>query len=182
MTPQRSVCLVFKAPEDQISCESGEIFIELVEGEKAGLTREVLQNVAAAVLHYYRVERGLVTISIREFATAMVLVLRELGFDVRSEFEEPESLRVVESDLEGIAIQCAIELAFFVRLRHELTCHLQQSPDVLRFTGLRHSVKHLTGTRRWNRRCQTLSDQIVSYMRECLGRAHIKARCTMIIE
>ena len=59
------------------------------------------------------------------------------------------------------------ELFFFQRLRAELRTHLQTTPRVVRFQGLRSCVKQLAGRRRWCPRCQTLSDQIVEYLREC---------------
>ena len=60
-------------------------------------------------------------------------------------------------------------LFFFPRLRAELQRHLQQTPRMVRFRGLRGCVKQLTGARRWSRRCETLEREIVAYLRECLS-------------
>lgn len=184
MTPRHFACLVFRSDADQISCEADQVSIELVGAEQHGVTQEVLENAAAAVLHYFRTDKGLKNVPLNEFAHAMVLVLRGFGFNVRVEDEEPPPVRVLETDLEGIAEECggAFELGFFPRLRRELEVHLEQEPQVIRFTGLRSCVLRLSGSQRWSRRCQALNDQIVDYMRDCLGRVSGKIRCAVVVE
>ena len=75
-----------------------------------------------------------------------------------------------------------MSLVFFPRLRAELQRHLEQSPRVLRFRGLRGCVKQLAGARRWSLRCQTLEGEIVDYLRECLSAEPAPAEFAMLVE
>jgi hypothetical protein len=52
----------------------------------------------------------------------------------------------------------------------------------VRFSGLRGCVKHLAGARRWSPRCQGLHDQIVAYLRECLGAEARATECSLVVE
>jgi hypothetical protein len=92
--------------------------------------------------------------------------------------------RVLESDLCRLAHESgqARELVFFPRLRAELQRHLQQSPRVLRFRGLRGCVKQLTGARRWGLRCRTLEEEIVAYLRECLSAEPAPVEVALLVE
>ena len=92
--------------------------------------------------------------------------------------------RIVEADLQKLAASSseAFELAFFPRLRDELRTQLRQSPQLLRFRGLRNCVLRLTGARRWTHRCRNLQDQIVSYLRECLAAETQTASCALVVE
>ena len=44
-----------------------------------------------------------------------------------------------------------------------------------------HSVKRVLRARRWSRRCQTLSDQVVSFMRQCFDE-HAAADCLLVVK
>jgi len=61
------------------------------------------------------------------------------------------------------------ELFFFPRLRDELRKQLRERPQVLRFRGLRGCVMHLVRARHWSPRCRTLEEQIVIFLRQCVG-------------
>src|SRR6202012_418369 len=89
--------------------------------------------------------------------------------DTRSETEPVVPKSIVESNLQELATSAGkgFELFFFPTLREEVKNKLGQSPDVLRFHGLRGCVKQLAGTERWTRRCQSLNDQIVEFLRGC---------------
>jgi hypothetical protein len=72
-------------------------------------------------------------------------------------------------------------LLFFRQLRQELKRQLGQSPNVLRFHGLHGCVKQLAGAQRWNRRCQTLHDQIVDYLRSCWQTEPASQSCALMV-
>jgi len=160
------------------------VCIELLGDENPGMTPELIESAAAAVLHYFRAEQGLKTVPLREFADAMILVLKGFGFKVQLNGEAPDPPRVVEADLEFMVKDCgdAFELAFFPRLKQELAEHLQTAPRMIRFTGLRSCVMQLAGSRRWGPRCQALNDRIVEYLRDCLGRTDEAPDCALVIE
>jgi hypothetical protein len=91
--------------------------------------------------------------------------------------------RITESDLRRLACESGkgFELAFFPLLRDELRRHLNQSPQVVRFNGLRSCVKQLAGARRWSGRCQQLNDQIVDYLRHCLSNEQRPGSCSLMV-
>ncbi len=95
----------------------------------------------------------------------------------------PGSTRVTEMDLRTLASESGttFELSFFPRLREVMGEQMNQAPSVLRFIGLRSCVKQLTGARRWTHRCEALSDQIVTYLRECLSSRPTERGCALVV-
>ena len=161
-------CLVLKtAGGEQIPCEAEWATHEWVGELGLDLEPDIVQNASAAVLHYFKHELNRNTVSVDEFADALEKVFRRLSVELRSKQGAP--LRIAEANLGELARKSGVggELFFFKALRAELKRKLQESPQVLRFCGLRHCAKQLTGSTRWNRRCQALSDQIVEYLRVC---------------
>jgi hypothetical protein len=91
---------------------------------------------------------------------------------------------VREADLRRLAYESGkgFELSFFPLLRSEVRRHLRLSPRVLRFRGLRGCVKQLAGARRWSRRCQSLEEQIVLYLQECVTTHSRTVEVSLIVE
>jgi hypothetical protein len=156
------------------------------------LDKEVIENAAEAVLHYFKSEKGQHSVSVAEFSEVLERVLRGLGLDVKSgesdEDSSPEDAsdsphRVVEANLQELATQAAEgwELLFFARLREAVRNRLDGAPVVLQFRGLRACVKQLTGARRWSPHCQKLNDHIVEYLRTCLTAEKQGDGCTLVI-
>ena len=116
-------------------------------------------------------------------AEALEKVLKGFAPDPDPQGDEPGG-RVVEADLQKIAASSGqgFELTFFPRLRDELRSRLRQSPQVLRFRGLRRCVFSLTGARRWTHRCRSLEDQILQFLRECLVAESQSASCALLVE
>ena len=75
-----------------------------------------------------------------------------------------------------------LELFFFPRLRCEFQRLLAEAPRTLRFHGLRDCVKQLTGARRWDKRCRAMQEQIVAFLRECLGSDSARQSCTLVVQ
>ena len=165
-------CLIFETSAgESIPCSAEVVTIELV-GD-SNLDPQIVREAAAAVVYYFRQELGRDNVSVEEFSNALQKILCRLGYKVSS----PEGAGVNADEFDEFAIANLPELAtsagkgcelfFFQRLRAELRTHLQTTPRVVRFQGLRSCVKQLAGRQRWCPRCQTLSDQIVEYLREC---------------
>ena len=91
---------------------------------------------------------------------------------------------MVEADLLTLARESgeSRELFFFPRLRGELRAQLRRTPRLVRFRGLRGCVKQLAGARRWSLRCERLEEQIVEYLRGCLGAEPEQADCALVVE
>ena len=167
-------CLIFETSSgESIPCSAEVVTIELVGDSK--LDPQIVREAAAAVVYYFRNELGRDNVSIEEFSRALQKVLCRLGYEVSSadahHHEEMENAfdRLAVASLPELATSSGkgCELFFFQRLRSELRTHLQTSPRIVRFQGLRTCVKQLAGRQRWCPRCQTLNDQIVDYLREC---------------
>jgi hypothetical protein len=161
--------LIFQtALGEAIPCSAETVTVELMGEAAASLDPDVIRQAASAVLHYFKHDLERTFVSVDEFAQALEKVLTKLGFDVLRERDDSEAEATADLSLLASRSGKGFEQAFFPRLRDELRKCLGESPQTLRFHGLRGCVKQLTGAKRWNNRCQRLSDQIVSYVRQCL--------------
>lgn len=176
----RPDCLVFKAADGaSVPCSVTEVTFELLGEDAQQLDAELLQHAAEAVLHYFKKEKGKDIVTVTEFSDALERVFRGLGLQVLKGAAAPASPgwpsdlppRIIEADLRQLAGESAIagELIFFPLLREAVRRELNGTPMVFRFHGLRECVKQLTGAKRWSGRCQALNDQIVDYLRTCIG-------------
>ncbi len=180
-----SDCLLFQLSSGESVPFSAEmISVEVMGGAADVFEPEFVKHAAASVFHYFKHELGRETISVAEFSGALEKVLRGLGFKVYSEDATAPAGETVEGDLRLLACESGegCELVFFPRLRDALRTQLRHSPQRIRFHGLRGCVKQLAGARRWSPRCQTLHDQIVGFLRECLSAEPRKADCTLVVE
>lgn len=180
----RPDCLVFETSAGgHIPCTAKEITFELIGDAAKWLDAEIIENAAAAVLHYFRSERGQEAVSVAQFASALEKVFVELGLEVKmSEVSETPSpgRPLVEADLRGFAGDGG-ELFFFPRLRDEVRRRLDGTPRILRFHGLRDCVKQITGAKRWGAQCSAMSDQIVEYLRTCFSAEQAGAGSALVV-
>jgi hypothetical protein len=165
--------LVFQlASGENIPFSSEMVSIELMGDAASDFDPEIFQHAAASVFHYFKHDLDRQTVTIGEFAEVLEKVLRGLGFQVHSAdaTAASNSNTRVAADLKLLARESGegCELVFYPRLRDALREQLRQSPDVIRFHGLRGCVKHLAGARRWSPRCESLQEQIIAYLRQCL--------------
>ncbi len=180
----RPDCLAFETSNgESIPCSAAEVSIELMGEGIECLEKEVIQNAANAVLHYFKQELGRTSVTLAEFSLALEQSLASLGFKTKLTLPHSESRRVAEADLLQLAFQSGkgCELFFFLSLREALRRNLDLSPQVVRFRGLRVCVKQLTGAKRWSRRCQRLNDQIVEYLRTCLSAEKGNGTCSLVV-
>jgi len=178
-------CLLFELNNGESVPLSAEmITVELTGNKSEYFDSHFVQHAAQAVFHYFKHDLGRLSVSVGEFAGALESVLR--GFGVKAVSAESDSAKrdVLESDLQRLASESGkgCELFFFPRLRDEMRQQLQQSPRLLRFRGLRGCVKQLAGARRWSRRCQTLHNRIVEYLRECLSAEANQRDCALVVD
>jgi hypothetical protein len=169
---------------ESIPCSAKLVSIELL-GESASLfDREFVEHAATAVLHYFKQELGRDSVTVGEFSLALERVLRGFGLSIIPSESATTVARVSAADLRQLASDSGkgFELIFFPRLREELQNQLRQSPQLLRFHGLRGCVKQLTGARRWSARCQILQDQIVEFLRTCLRTDYLGTNCALVVK
>jgi hypothetical protein len=185
----RPDCLVFETDGgEQVPCSAEQVTIELLGAAAEYVDATVIENAAQGVLHYFKSDLGKTTVSKAEFAAALERALRGLGLDAEVADVTGEGGAAAwagaDADLRQLACESgkAFELAFFARLREELRRQLGCAPRVARFRGLRGCVKQLAGARRWCPRCQGLNDQIVDYLRTCLGAEAGPAPRALVVE
>jgi hypothetical protein len=173
--------LLFETPKGQlIPCSAEMVAVELVGEASSSLDPELVQQAASAVLHYFKQDLGLQTVSVGEFSRALEQALAALG--LRSTVENL-GRETRSYDLRQLAVGAGrgFELSFFPQLRQEIRAQLESTPTVLRFYGLRGCVKQLMGARRWSQRCQVLNDQIVEFLRACLVTEAAVSRCGLVV-
>ena len=167
---------------DFVPCSAELFSLQLIDASGSIVDQELIRHAASAVLHFFKHDLGRQSVSVAEFAQALERVLRSVGLKAASA-ESGQILEADISDLHSLVSQSArgLEMAFFVNLRREVKERLQHSPKVLRFRGLRGCVKELLGAKRWCRRCQTLNDQIVDYLRDCLETEAPESQCGLVV-
>ncbi len=168
-------CLLVEQPGGgYIPWSASQLTLEFVGGGAETLNEEVMQQVAAGVLHYFKDELGRMTITISEFADAIARALNGMGFsaEVAEVCAQPISdsspkSNVGVSDLRELAFAAAKfgELDFFKRLRSRLHEQMENPPDRMEFLGLRGCVKMLTGRKKWCPACTQLEVEIVDALR-----------------
>src|SRR5262245_48824759 len=177
-------CLLFQLANGESVPFSAEMISIELSGDGCGkFDPHFVQHAANAVFHYFKHDLGRLTVTVGEFAGALEKVLRGFGLSAQSLEKKPSRPGLLESDLCQLAFESGkgCELFFFPRLRDELRDQLRREPRMVRFHGLRKCVKQLTGARRWCLRCQTLHDQIVRYLRECLN-AEPRNECALLVD
>jgi hypothetical protein len=176
-------CLIFHTSNGEaIPCSAEVVTIELVGDSQ--LDPQIVREAATAVVYYFKNELGREDVSVEEFSRALQKVLRKLGYQVSANNDQAQEIeqRQTVSNLPELASSSGkgFELFFFQRLRTELKTQLELEPTVLRFQGLRTCVKQLTGRQRWCASCQTMSDQIVDYLRECFS-VERAGNCNLVV-
>jgi hypothetical protein len=181
--------LVFETSNGElIPCDAEEVTIELIGEAVKNLDPNLVRQAATAVLHYFKEEMSQEVVTVNEFTYALQSVLRNLGLDVPGEADKAgkpptKNGKILEADLNDLIEEdgSATELIFFKRLKREFGKLLNQSPRLVRLTGLRRCVKHLIGAQRWSKRCDATSDQIVEFLRECMGQQEATVDCGLVV-
>lgn len=167
-----------------IPCSAELVTVELIGDSASSLDPDLIRQAAAAVLHYFKNDLHQTSVSVAEFSLALERVLKGFGLNVSQPETECIPQGVVRLDLRKLAVGSGseLELAFFANLRRELKNRLKQTPNLVHFDGLRDCVKRLTGAKRWNTRCQELSDQIVTFLRQCLECEPDHGSCGLMVQ
>jgi len=177
-------CLVFQlASGENVPFSSDMVSVELMGQTAQWFDPEFVTDAAKAVFHYFKYEKGRQTVTVGEFAEALEQVLEGFRRTPASTPQPNATSGVMDYDLSRLAHESgeAWELFFFPRLRQEVRQHVQKSPSLVRFSGLRQCVKHLLGAERWGHRCQTLEEQIVGYLRQCLSAEARSRSCSLMV-
>ena len=180
-----SDCLLFRmASGESVPISADTVSVEILGPSGNLFDEEFVRHAANAVFHYFKHELGQDIVSAPEFSGALEKVLLGFAVAARSGVAARPTPPTREADLRRLACESGkgFELSFFPLLRSEVRRHLRLSPRVLRFRGLRGCVKQLAGARRWSRRCKTLEEQIILYLRQCVTADSRMAEISLIVE
>jgi hypothetical protein len=173
MIQLRPDCLIFQTSQGElIPCSAETVTIELIGDASSVLDPEIVREAASAVVHYFKHDLGRETVSVAEFSDALERALKCFGYEVSTSTPENSAGSVINSgtDLSELARAADdFELGFFKQLRDEYLRQAKESPDVVRFWGLRGCAKRILGAKRWSSRCEMFSEQVVDFLRECLS-------------
>jgi hypothetical protein len=169
---------------ESVPCSAEMITVEIAGNSEGLIDAEMLRHASASVFHYFKTELQRHTVTVGEFALALEKVLRGFGLTLYADEPPPLANPVLEADLGLLARESAdsLELFFFPRLRDALRTQLRQSPQMLRFRGLRGCVKQLARAQRWSHRCDRMQEQIVEYLRSCLTAEPEQKNCALVVE
>jgi hypothetical protein len=169
---------------ESIPCSAEMITVEIAGNSDGLIDAEMLRHASASVFHYFKIELQRNTVTVGEFALALEKVLRGFGLTLYADEPPPLTKQTLEADLGVLARESAdsLELFFFPRLRDALRTQLRQSPQMLRFRGLRGCVKQLARAQRWSHRCDKMQEQIVEYLRGCLTAESNQTGCALVVE
>ena len=177
-------CLIVKAVSgESIPCQAESITLQLLGLDLEWIGEDLIQHVAAAVLHYFKEQQGQETVSVAEFTEVLEKVLKNFGYSLKGGNLCQEPQLVKGADLNDLIRESdeGTELAVFSRLQKEMKRMLKSAPEELRLVGLRDCVKRVLHAQRWGKRCQALYDQIVFFLRRCLC-VHSVADCSMLVK
>lgn len=193
MIDLRTDCLLLvQGNGEALPCSAEDLAFEIIG--PGHVSKEILRQCAAGVLHYFKQDLHRSRITLEEFSHALVRVLAGLGFDVEvtelgaadesgqasipGKETAPREATAVATvrhlDLGGIAAEVGKlgELEFFPRLRALLNDGMASGPCTLDCHGLRPAVKALLGRKQWTPACRELEGRIVESLRRwCRTRA-----------
>ena len=178
----RSDCLIIQiSGGEQFPCPVEVVATGLIGKAVDWMSPEVIQNVTAAVLHFFREEQDREVVSVAEFSEALESVLQNLGYSVNAAVKQKRMIRNANINDWIRESEGEMELAMYLRLRLEMERLLKNTPSELRLIGLHGCVKRVLRARRWSRRCQVFRDQVVSFMRQCFDE-HASADCLLVVK
>lgn len=168
----------------------GEIVVELAGKQNELPDRDLITQAVSAVIHYIRTDLMVDTIPVKDFSILLETVLEGFGYIVDTKVKngrtekmdngKPEPLSV---DLQKVVddIGSGYELFFFNHLQQTVSKCLELNPKFIYLYGLQDCVKKLTGMKRWSYRCQNLSEDIVSFVREQFQSNNKGLNCALLI-
>jgi hypothetical protein len=122
-----------------------------------------LQELAEALIYYLRTDQEENWIEYADLVSALGKLARACGFNSVTVQKDA----IVSADLYRMAQSTGygFELAFFRTIESSIHELRSRNARVVRFVGLRSSVKMLVGARNWCKSCQRMSDEIVAFIR-----------------
>lgn len=124
-----------------------------------------LEDIRSGIEKYLETKCPLKLLHLEDLYDRMRRMLVKIGCERIAEKLEPLAPPVTVS-LVRAAIEAGngFELAFFERLRAELTELRDSGAEEIRFTGLKESALILRGTDKWNKHCEAMLREIRAFL------------------
>lgn len=124
-----------------------------------------LEDIRSGIEKYLETKCPLKLLHLEDLYDRMRRMLVKIGCERIAEKLEPLAPPVTVS-LVRAAIEAGngFELAFFERLRAELTELRDSGAEEIRFTGLKESALILRGTDKWNKHCEAMHREIHAFL------------------
>ena len=180
-----SNCLLFQTPSgESVPFLAEMISVELADGAGGVFDQDFVEHAAVSVFYYFKNHLGRKTVSMAEFAAAFESVLHGLGLKLDAGQVAVKSMGEAVKDLRLLAQEAGAgcELIFFPRLRASVREQAHNSPQMIRFHGLRHCVKRLLGAKRWSPRCEQFRDHIIEFLRRSVRVETAGDPCALMVE
>ncbi len=183
--------VAFKEEFPYLRCDSGQLFEFNQEWLHAAIKRAADQagypswwltdHITESIAFYLRLRNDEPVVPFSQLSQTVRYVLKVIGYKEIIPFFAPApppiSLSLVEV---AQAAAAGYELAFFDGLEKRIAALILAGTDNLQLVGLHACVKHLRGAKAWTRACDTLSEEIVCFVREKLAaEQHSHIRCSI---
>ncbi len=176
MIPRRSDCPGFSNSDSGgILKLEGEIVVELAGKRDELPDKDLVTQAVSAVIYYIKTDLRINAIPVEKFSILLETVLEGFGYSVETKVKNGKAKKVDsgKNELLSVDLQKVVdeigggyELFFFNHLHQTVLRCLEHNPKYIYLYGLQDCVKKLTGLKKWNNRCQNLSEDIVCFVRE----------------
>lgn len=127
-----------------------------------------VNDIHSGIVKYLETKCTLRLLTINELYERMRKMLMKIGCvkiaDELKPLAPPLTLSLVESANEA---GNGFELAFFERLRAEISELRKAGAETILFTGLRESSLILQGSTKWNKHCERMLSEMDAFLRKC---------------
>ena len=172
--------VAFKEEFPYLRCNSGQLFEFTPQWLHAAITRAadkagypswwLTDHITESIAFYLRLRNDEPVVPFDQLSQTVRYVLNVIGYKEIIPYFSPSPPPIAFSLLEiAEAAGAGYELAFFDGLEKRINALVDTGTDSLQLFGLQQCVKHLRGAKMWTRACDTLSEEVVCFVREKLA-------------
>jgi hypothetical protein len=172
--------VAFKEEFPYLRCNSGQLFEFTPQWLHAAITRAadkagypswwLTEHITESIAFYLRLRNDEPVVPFDQLSQTVRYVLKVIGYKEIIPHFSPSPPPIAFSLLEiAEAAGAGYELAFFDGLEKRINALVDTGTDSLQLFGLQQCVKHLRGAKMWTRACDTLSEEVVCFVREKLA-------------
>jgi hypothetical protein len=172
--------VAFKEEFPYLRGDSGQLFEFDPGWLRAAITRAADQagyprwwltdHVTESIAFYLRLRNDETVVPFDQLSQTVRYVLKVIGYKEIVPYFAPSPPPVSFSLLEvAQEAGAGYELAFFDGLEKRIQALVQARANTLQLWDLQACVKHLRGTKMWTRLCDTLSEEVICFIRERLA-------------